>query len=172
MLPWKRSFRYFFSHCWPELKGIECSGLWFTKALFDETNRVCHSCCKPYNGYCVHAKARFKVLLLNAILPGNNDVIVARFILCLPSFRSLCFDFYDTKVMVKILIILDCMRVTSSALFNFFQPFVLDEKKLLHDYRAAVRSGKTEFNVAWPSESKYSPPVERVHLNDESNKKL
>ena len=40
------------------------------------------------------------------------------------------------------------MRVTSSALFNFFQPFVLDEKKLLHDYRAAVRSGKTEFNVA------------------------
>lgn len=71
------------------------------------------------------------------------------------------------------MIILDYSTVSSQALFKFFQPFVLDGKKLLHlYYHSAARSRKTEFNVAWPSEGCYSPVVERVLLNGENNKEL
>ena len=48
--------------------------------LFGETNRVCHSCFKAYNGYCVHAKHDKVLFHHNAFEPGNNDVIAARFI--------------------------------------------------------------------------------------------
>lgn len=70
----------FFSRIVDPSKNAGYSKLWFTKALCDETNRVCHS--YTDHGYCVHASKEQCKVLLNVIKPGNYDVITARFILC------------------------------------------------------------------------------------------
>lgn len=104
--------------------------------LFGETNRVCHSCFKAYNGYCVHAKHDKVLFYHNAIEPGNNDVIAARFISQIVMNWFLSYKNNDKNI--------DNLRLKERKFifsdFNFLQPFVLGEKKLLRYYQAAVRS--------------------------------
>ena len=169
MFPRNRSFRFFFSPCWPD--RIEGRWVFWVMVYYSYHCSVKQIVCV------IVALRRITDIVFTQstvrycfiIMPLNPEIMTS---LQHDSFlRSLWIDFYNTKIMIKILIILDWRRVSLFlAILTFYS--LLRLAKRSYCVITGLRLDQTEFNVAWPTESKYSSAVELVHLNVGSNKEL